>query len=88
MDLHFYDSSGTLHSRDEKNDTRRASLIKDRVRSRIKAFSRWSLTSRRPVLAKEVMEALEYSPSGFSARLRGSLLARMYVIACILLVLL
>jgi hypothetical protein len=87
MDLHFTMPSGTLHSRDERRDTRRASLIKKRVRSKIKAYSSRSSTSSRPVLASEVMKALDYDAFQFSRKLKDSLLARMYVVACILLAL-
>ena len=76
--------SGTLHSRDERMDTRRASLIKKRVRSKIKAYSSRPSTSRRPVLASKVMKALDYDPSKFSRKLKESLLTRMYVVVCIL----
>ncbi|KAI9572329.1 hypothetical protein HD554DRAFT_2015301 [Boletus coccyginus] len=74
--------AGTLHSRDEMSDTRRASLIKNRVRSRIKAFSGRSSMSGRPIPAKDVMDALDYSASKFSAKLKASLIARMYVRWC------
>ena len=87
MDLLFPIRSGTLHSRDEKEDTRRASLIKNRVRSKIKAFSSRSSTSSRPVPASEVMQALDYDPSKFSKKLKDSVLTRMYVVACILIAL-
>ncbi|KAI9572327.1 hypothetical protein HD554DRAFT_1671379 [Boletus coccyginus] len=69
--------AGTLHSRIEMSDTGRASLIKDRVRSRIKAFSGRSSTSGRPITAKDVMDAFDYSPSKFSAELKESFVVRI-----------
>lgn len=80
--------SGTLHSRDDMQDTRRATLIKSRLRSKIKAFSSRSLTSSPAVVASEVMQALDYDHSNFSKKVKDVLLPGMYVVVCILIALL
>ena len=69
--------SGTLHSRDEIKDTGRASLIRDRVRAIIKAYS--SSTTGRRVLASDVIQAFEYDPTKFSKKLNDGVLSGMYV---------
>ena len=78
-------SSGTLHSRDEMKDTGRASLIKERVRSKIKPYSGRPSTSTRRIQASEVMKAFDYDPTKLSKKLDEAVRAGMYVVACTLL---
>ena len=55
-------------------DTKRAALIKGRVRSRIKAYSSQSST---PVVASDIMQEWDYDPSKSSKELKHVLLPGM-----------
>jgi hypothetical protein len=81
----FVFHSGTLHSQEEIQDTIRASIIKDRVRSFLKvSSSRSSSASRNAVTVRNIMKELKHDPAKFSRMLKTTFLPRMYVVASML----
>ncbi|KAG9316181.1 hypothetical protein JVU11DRAFT_2202 [Chiua virens] len=62
--------AGTLHTRDEMQDTRRASLIKNRIRSGIKAYSALSSKSKRSVATSDILAEFHHDPSKLHKKLK------------------